>query len=79
MLNQMPNFEIVEQDDKVVTIRDIGPWDKYPTVTNGAEAVVKSMFKALNGRRLKYYDSLGTFDELIYDFKTGEFIGYCAG
>jgi len=34
------NYEILEQDERHVLIRDVGPRDKFLTVTNAAEEVV---------------------------------------
>jgi hypothetical protein len=58
-------------------IRDLGPWDKYPTVTNDAENVVRrlqGMGLLPKGRRLYYYDSEGILDEILV--KDGTFAGF---
>jgi hypothetical protein len=47
-----------------LVIRDIGPWDSHPTVTNAAEEVVADLAKRLGGRRLFYYDSEGQWKEV---------------
>ena len=72
-----PNYEVIEQSDKRILIRDIGPWDIFLTVTNGAEYVVKELAPILNGRRLEYYDSEGELTELM--IKDGKFVGFGAG
>jgi len=72
-----PNFEIVSQTDDCLVIRDVGPWDQYPTVTNGAEAVVKQLAPQLRGRRLEYIDSDGAQDQLLV--KDGKFAGFAPG
>jgi len=58
-------------------IRDVGPWDRFPTVTNDAEAVVDYL-RAHNlvwqGRRLIYCDSDGHWDEIL--LKDGSFSGF---
>jgi len=69
-----PNYEIIEQTDEYVLIRDIGPWDIFPTVTNGAEEVVGELAQMLNGRRLEYYDSEGERTELLVS--GGAFAGF---
>lgn len=70
------NFEIVSVDDKFVTIRDIGPWDRHPSVTNDAEGVVERIvaMNILGDRRLRYYDSEDCLDELVV--KDGQFAGF---
>jgi hypothetical protein len=59
------NFTIEYQDDTLVLIRDIGPWDMCPTITNDAEYVVERLASILQGRRLRYIDSKGDEDELF--------------
>jgi hypothetical protein len=59
-----PNYSIVEVSDKHVLIKDEGPWDKYPTITNAVELVVKRIAKFLHKRRLEYIDSEGNRDEI---------------
>lgn len=59
------NFKIVEDTPEHLIIRDIGPWNRHPTVTNDAENVVKSLVPILNGRKLLYFDSEGELDELV--------------
>jgi hypothetical protein len=62
--------------DRVV-IRDLGPWDKHPTITNDAAAVVRAMYGVVRHRRLFYYDSEGNMDELLHT--NGRFDGFKAG
>lgn len=61
------NYEVVERNDDYLIIRDIGPWDRYMTITNAAEAVVAELVPRLDGRRLYYYDSEGSLDELVIE------------
>jgi hypothetical protein len=64
----------------VVTIRDLGPWDRHLTVTNDAENVVKYLLETgelARGRRLLYYDSLNALDEILV--RDGRFIGFAVG
>ena len=68
------NYEIVEQTDELVCIRDVGPWDKFASVTNAAEEVVKELAPVLKGRRLEYFDSDGNRDQLLV--KDGQFAGF---
>jgi hypothetical protein len=76
---RLANFEIVEQTPEAVTIRDIGPWDQYPTITNSAEEVVEVLSRELvikNGQRLLYWDSENELTELLH--KDGLFMGFKA-
>lgn len=63
-----------------LVIRDIGPWDRYMTITNDAEHVVEELVSKgvlPAGRRLLYYDSEGELDELLV--KDGKFAGFAPG
>jgi hypothetical protein len=74
------NFEIVSAEDGNLTIRDLGPWSKHPTVTNDAEAVVKRLVRhgiLKAGMRLFYYDSEGRLDEILHDGE--KFTGFAPG
>ena len=70
----------VESTPDVLVIRDLGPWDRYRTLTNDAEAVVRELWELgllAGGRRLFYYDSLGVRDELLH--ADGVFKGFAPG
>ncbi len=77
------NFIEVEDDflqDDPLVIRDIGPWDKHPSVTNDAEAVIETLVNnghLPEGRRLFCYDTEGQLDELLV--KAGKFAGFAPG
>lgn len=65
---------IIETDDFLcetpLVIRDVGPWDKYRTVTNDAEFVVEDLVRRgylPRGRRLLYFDSDGRLDEIVVE------------
>jgi len=68
------NFEVIQQNDEMVLLKDLGPWDKYLSITNGAEQVVASVAPWLNGRRLEYIDSTGNRDQILV--KDGKFSGF---
>lgn len=71
------NYTIESQDLEFLVIRDIGPWDQHPTVTNDAEEVVKHLIfnRVLKpGQRLLYIDSDGRKDELLVI--DGKFAGF---
>lgn len=73
-------YEIVENRHSTggpLTIRDVGPWDKYPTVTNAAEETVAELLASgilQPSQRLLYYDSENELDELLV--KDGRFAGF---
>lgn len=69
-----PNYMIVEETVDCVVIRDIGPWTRHQTVTNGAEEVVAELAPMLRGRRLEYYDSEGQRERLLV--VAGRFVGF---
>jgi len=74
------NYTIIKEEPDLIIIRDVGPWDQHPSVTNDAENVVKELAaqgKLPSGRRLFYYDSDGRLDELI--IKDGQFVGFAPG
>lgn len=75
------NFEYVAVDnfvDDVVVIRDLGPWDRFKTITNAPEGVVARVLKDYpKTKRLFYYDSNGDKDELV--IKDGKFAGFRPG
>jgi hypothetical protein len=66
-------FNVLESTDSYVLIRDVGPWDRYPTVTNDAEAVVKRLLRP-TPRRIFYFDSDGDLGEVVV--KDGQFAGF---
>lgn len=74
-MTRKANYRIVSAEENRVVIRDIGPWDKFMTVTNAADGVVAELFaegylaNANTGvpKRLFYYDSEGQFDELLHE------------
>lgn len=68
------NFTIESETDDCLAIRDIGPWNSRPTITNDAEYVVSVLADRLNGRRLEYYDSEGNLDQIIV--RDGKFWGF---
>lgn len=71
------NYEVVTDNADMLIIRDLGPWDQHPTVTNDAEQVVEELAAQLGKRRLFYIDSEGQIDELAV--KDGRFAGFAPG
>jgi hypothetical protein len=66
----LANFKVVQEltRPEFIVIRDLGPWDRYQTVTNAVESVVDTLRKdglLPAGRRLFYFDSEGSLDEIV--------------
>jgi len=81
-MGESANFVIVarECDRETITLRDIGPHDKYLTITNDIEGVISRLQK--NGmlwrkRRLFYYDSEDEFVEV--KVSRGKFQSFMVG
>lgn len=73
-------FVIAETTPSALVIRDLGPWDRFPTVTNDVEQVLAELLAAgelrhSSGRRLFYYDSEGRKDEILFD-ERGMFVAF---
>lgn len=65
---------------KPLIIRDVGPFDRFMTITNAAEHVVAELVEAQRlpaGRRLLYFDSYGQLDEIVV--RDGKFSGFKRG
>lgn len=75
-MRNKPNYEIVNETDAVLLIKDIGPWSEHMTVTNGAETVAEELAPRLQGRRLHYIDSGGRTDEICVT--DGKFTGFAS-
>lgn len=71
-------YEVVsDEPGQPLVIRDLGPWEKFYTVTNDAENVVDELVRAGRlppGRALHYYDSDGRLDAILV--KDGAFAGF---
>jgi len=90
MYDRHAQYEIVSSEpDEPLVIRDLGPWDRYLTVTNDAERVVRELWeRGLLGstvpdaehppRKLLYYDSEGLLDELVWEGE-GAFVSFAPG
>lgn len=75
------HYRIVRQEINRVVIRDLGPWDEHPTVTNDAEAVLEDLLAShylRPGMQLFYFDCEGACDEIRFD-AAGKFIGFAPG
>lgn len=64
------NYVIIGDIPELIVIRDLGPWDRYATVTNAAELVVAELFRRNvlpKGKILLYYDSENELSQLSHD------------
>jgi hypothetical protein len=68
------NYGIAEETTTKIVLSDIGPWDRFLSITNDAENVVDDLAPRLNGRRLFYLDTEGEMTEL--KVKGGKFDGF---
>lgn len=67
-------IKTLESTPEVLMIEDDGPFDKYPTITNSAREVVDALIKSgelVPGRKLRYYDSHGDMDEIVWSMERG--------
>ena len=78
-MTKRANYVIVEETADHVLIRDVGPWDQYLSVTNGAEQVVEELAAKVGNRRLECLDTNGDRDQLL--IVKGKFAGFspCQG
>ena len=70
MRDRVANYEVIGATNGRILIRDLGPWDKYMTVTNAAQEVVEELVQSCvlhDGDRLFYFDSMGELDEIIVE------------
>ncbi len=71
------NYNTADETDDYITLRDLGPHDRFQTITNAAEWVVEQMVPRLKGRKLYYIDTDGNTDQLL--IHAGKFAGFIAG
>lgn len=85
-MNRKANYIFINHDGDYhgpshwIVIKDVGPWDQHPSVTNDAENVVRDLVAQgylPEGRRLFYFDSDGRLDEILV--KDGQFVGFAPG
>jgi hypothetical protein len=68
-------FRITEISPHHILLEDVGPWDRYLTITNDAENVIRDLSPILApGQRVLYRDSEGILTELKH--KDGVFTGF---
>jgi len=68
------NWTVEEVNDQHITLRDLGPWDEYMTITNDIESVIKDLSSSIAGRRVFYYNNNEELNEVV--IKNGEFSGF---
>ena len=69
-MTKRSNYKIASSDCSTVILRDVGPHDKYLTVTNDAENVVRDIHRKgllSSSQDLYYFDTEGELTELIYE------------
>jgi len=74
---KMEGYYVSNVTDTSLTITDIGPWDKFPTVTNRIEEVVEELKDLLEGKKLYVIDSEGKKDRVLIE--NGKFAGWYYG
>lgn len=70
-------FHVMRDAPGVLVLRDVGPWDVHPTVTNDIEAVIAHLFETaqlMPTQQLFYIDSGGSLTEVYV--KDGKFAGF---
>jgi len=72
-MSNPPNYDIVEDSDEYILIRDLGD-DNCLSITKGAEIIVDELSMRLDGRKLYYIDSEGYIDQLLHE--NGMFMGF---
>lgn len=71
---RLPNYEVLSDTPDCLLLRDVGPWDEFPTITNAAEELVEHLKPLRPGQRLEYIDSEGNCDEILIE--NGRFVGF---
>lgn len=72
------NYAVIQATETRLVLKDIGPWDRYMTVTNAAEAVIAEIDRdyGIGDRRVFYFDSDNELTELVV--RGGRFAGFKA-
>ena len=70
------HYNLKEITPERIVLEDVGPWDRYMTITNAAESVVEELQQnyGIDNRRVYYYDSESELTELLV--KDGKFTGF---
>ena len=69
------NYEVIAHSEDRVILRDLGPWDKYSSITNAAEDVIRNLHPYIKDKKVFYYDSEGDYGELVHD-NNGQFVRF---
>ncbi|MDD5511923.1 MAG: hypothetical protein PHI12_14120 [Dehalococcoidales bacterium] len=70
------HWALISIDEKRIVIDDVGPWDRFMSITNAAENTVEELDRiyGIGDRRVFYYDSDNELTEL--KIKNGKFIDF---
>jgi len=72
---RMARYLIMSIDNDQVTLADLGPWERFPTITNSIEEVLLDLkSKALLRPSVYYYDSENEKTEALH--VSGVFKGF---
>ena len=79
MIDRKANYLIEVLTAERIVLRDVGPWDKYMTITNAADTVIEEVEQqiGIGNRRVFYTDSEGEWTELLVE--GGRFAGFAPG
>lgn len=58
------NYYVLSEDDKSVTIKDIGPWNIHHTISKDKKHVRSEMRSQYRNKRLYYIDENGRMNDL---------------
>lgn len=71
------NYKIVCHTDHYVKFEDLGPWDKFKSITNDIENVIRDLYNdniIENGTLLEYIDTEKSITGVVH--KNGEFLSF---
>ncbi len=76
MVYEKAHYQTLENTKEHIILQDVGPWDRYMTITNAAESVVEEVEQkyGIGTRKLLYYDSEDVLTEILV--KDGRFAGF---
>lgn len=80
-MKRIAHYKILNANSRFVLIKDLGPWHRFPTITNSAKEVVRDLYRndfLETDQRIFYYDEDEQADEILHDGK-GRFLGFSPG
>jgi len=69
------NYNVIADTETYILLQDVGPWDKYKTITNDIDDVLSDLKTILNNRELRYIDSDGDVSIVEYS-ETYKFVKF---